>query len=113
MYRFFKSVMYVLCCLDTVHRRPNEFQSRNGYIPWSQTSIRDFFFQNGEKEKKRMLQTTFEKTVVSLLTVAVALLIVITSLLSFTWYVAVYIPIRSEMRRKKQYLAKQKDLPTR
>ncbi len=60
-----------------------------------------------------MLQTTFEKTVVSLLTVAVALLIVITSLLSFTWYVAVYVPIRSDMRRKEQLLAKQKDLPIR
>ncbi len=46
-----------------------------------------------------MLETTYEKSMISLITVAIAVLIVIASLMMHTWYVVVYVPTRRHMER--------------
>jgi hypothetical protein len=49
-----------------------------------------------------MLNSTFEKTMVSLATVAVALLLIITSILIYTWVIAIYGPMQRAKERKPQ-----------
>jgi hypothetical protein len=44
-----------------------------------------------------MLTTTFEKSMISLITVAIALLLIIASIMIHIWYMTIYIPARRQV----------------